>query len=114
MLVSDLLAAFARKGFALTRDELEMVVTLNDKQRFAFDESPGELPGGVDFFAIIDGQREEVSSGDWRAGRGGDENERFTVLDGHRPMSLFGELASFEDERLVADLAFDASDGHST
>jgi putative RNA 2'-phosphotransferase len=39
VLVSDLLAAFARKGFSLTRDELEVVVTLNDKQRFAFDES---------------------------------------------------------------------------
>jgi putative RNA 2'-phosphotransferase len=39
VLVSDLLTAFARKGFALTRDELEVIVTLNDKQRFAFDET---------------------------------------------------------------------------
>jgi putative RNA 2'-phosphotransferase len=39
VLVSALLAAFAKKGFALTRDELEVVVLENDKQRFSFDET---------------------------------------------------------------------------
>jgi putative RNA 2'-phosphotransferase len=37
--VDALLEAFNRKGFSLTRAELEEVVALNDKQRFAFDET---------------------------------------------------------------------------
>lgn len=37
--VDDLLAAAARHGILVTRDELDIVVTTNDKQRFAFDES---------------------------------------------------------------------------
>jgi putative RNA 2'-phosphotransferase len=37
--VDALLEAFNRKGFSLTRAELEEVVEKNDKQRFAFDES---------------------------------------------------------------------------
>ncbi len=34
-----LLGALGRKGYALTRSDLEEVVTRNDKQRFAFDEA---------------------------------------------------------------------------
>ena len=34
-----LLAASARKGFRIERDELEEVVARNDKKRFAFDET---------------------------------------------------------------------------
>ena len=37
--VDDLLAALVRSGMGLTRAELEAVVTGNDKQRFAFDET---------------------------------------------------------------------------
>jgi putative RNA 2'-phosphotransferase len=37
--VDALLAASARRGFPITRDELEEVVARNDKKRFAFDES---------------------------------------------------------------------------
>ncbi|TGD80326.1 RNA 2'-phosphotransferase [Hymenobacter wooponensis] len=37
--VKALLAACARRGFPLTREQLEEVVTSSDKQRFAFDES---------------------------------------------------------------------------
>ena len=37
--VEALLAASARKGFTIAREELEEVVTRNDKRRFAFDES---------------------------------------------------------------------------
>jgi putative RNA 2'-phosphotransferase len=37
--VDDLFAAAARHGFPVTRDELDIVVKTNDKQRFAFDES---------------------------------------------------------------------------
>lgn len=37
--VDTLLAAMAVHGFPLTRDELVEVVALNDKQRFAFDET---------------------------------------------------------------------------
>jgi putative RNA 2'-phosphotransferase len=37
--VDDLLAATARHGFPVTRAELDVVVTTNDKQRFAFDET---------------------------------------------------------------------------
>jgi putative RNA 2'-phosphotransferase len=37
--VEELLAALARHGFLVTRDELDLVVTTNDKQRFAFDET---------------------------------------------------------------------------
>lgn len=36
--VTALLGALGRKGFALSRSDLEEVVTRNDKQRFAFDE----------------------------------------------------------------------------
>lgn len=35
--VDELLAACARNGFALTRAELEKVVTRNDKRRYSFD-----------------------------------------------------------------------------
>jgi len=37
--VDALLAASARKGFWIERDELEEVVARNDKKRFAFDET---------------------------------------------------------------------------
>ncbi len=37
--VEVLLAASARKGFPIAREELEEVVARNDKRRFAFDES---------------------------------------------------------------------------
>jgi putative RNA 2'-phosphotransferase len=37
--VEELLAALARSGMRLTRDELDAVVRSNDKQRFAFDHS---------------------------------------------------------------------------
>jgi putative RNA 2'-phosphotransferase len=37
--VGELLAACARHGFALTRAELDHVVSANDKQRYAFDAS---------------------------------------------------------------------------
>jgi putative RNA 2'-phosphotransferase len=37
--VGELLAACARHGFALTRAELDHVVSVNDKQRYAFDAS---------------------------------------------------------------------------
>ncbi len=37
--VDALLAASARKGFPISRSELEEVVARNDKKRFAFDES---------------------------------------------------------------------------
>lgn len=39
VLVDDLLTAAARKGFPFTREELDAVVSGNDKQRFAFDET---------------------------------------------------------------------------
>ena len=35
--IDDLLAAAGRHGFAIRRDELDQVVTENDKQRFAID-----------------------------------------------------------------------------
>src|SRR3712207_8041904 len=37
--VDALLAASARRGFPISREELEEVVARNDKRRFAFDES---------------------------------------------------------------------------
>lgn len=37
--VADLLEACSRKGFHLSRDELEEVVARNEKQRFAFDST---------------------------------------------------------------------------
>jgi putative RNA 2'-phosphotransferase len=37
--VADLLAACARHGMSLSRDELAEVVARNDKRRFSFDES---------------------------------------------------------------------------
>ena len=37
--VDALLAASVRKGFPVSRDEIEEVVARNDKKRFAFDES---------------------------------------------------------------------------
>ena len=37
--VDTLLAAFAQKGYSLSRGELEEVVEKNDKRRFAFDDS---------------------------------------------------------------------------
>ncbi len=60
VLVSDLLAAFARKGFALTRDELEVVVALNDKQRFAFDESGDRIRANQGHSTSVDLQLEPI------------------------------------------------------
>lgn len=37
--VGELLAACARRGFPLTREELDEVVARNDKRRFSFDET---------------------------------------------------------------------------
>lgn len=37
--VDELLAAAARDGFPITRDELALVVANNDKRRYSFDES---------------------------------------------------------------------------
>jgi putative RNA 2'-phosphotransferase len=41
--VGELLAACARHGFALTRAELDHVVSVNDKQRYAFDASGSRI-----------------------------------------------------------------------
>jgi putative RNA 2'-phosphotransferase len=60
VLVSDLLAAFAHKGFALTRDELEVVVTLNDKQRFSFDDSGDRIRANQGHSTEVDLQLEPV------------------------------------------------------
>jgi putative RNA 2'-phosphotransferase len=37
--VDELLAAFAHRGFPISREQLEKVVARNDKKRLAFDES---------------------------------------------------------------------------
>jgi putative RNA 2'-phosphotransferase len=41
--VDDLLAALHAHGLQLRRDELDEIVTRNDKQRFAFDESGSSI-----------------------------------------------------------------------
>jgi putative RNA 2'-phosphotransferase len=41
--VDTLLAAFARRGYSLSKSELEEVVAKNDKRRFAFDDSGGRI-----------------------------------------------------------------------
>lgn len=41
--VADLLAACARRGFPISRQELAEVVARNDKQRFSFDETGSRI-----------------------------------------------------------------------
>jgi putative RNA 2'-phosphotransferase len=60
VLVSDLLEACRRARFFLDRDLLEQVVTLNDKQRFAFDESGDRIRANQGHSTEVDLQLEPV------------------------------------------------------
>ena len=52
--VDDLLAATARHGFRLTRDELIEVVTRNDKRRYALDETGGRIRASQGHSVAVD------------------------------------------------------------
>lgn len=56
--VDQLLAASSKVHFAISRDELEYVVTNNDKQRFAFDESGKKIRASQGHSIEIDLQLE--------------------------------------------------------
>ena len=62
--VSDLLAACERHQFAIHRWELEEVVTKNDKQRFAFDETGTRIRANQGHSVEIDLQLEPATPPD--------------------------------------------------
>jgi putative RNA 2'-phosphotransferase len=59
--VADLLAACAQQGFAVTRDELDEVVTTNDKQRFAFDSTGARIRANQGHSTDVDLQLEPAT-----------------------------------------------------
>ena len=59
--VDALLAASARKGFPVSRDEIEEVVARNDKKRFAFDESGTLIRAQQGHSAPVDLELEPVA-----------------------------------------------------
>jgi putative RNA 2'-phosphotransferase len=60
VLVADLLAGAARIGFPITRDELDRVVTENDKQRLSFDETGAKIRANQGHSAEVDLQLKEA------------------------------------------------------
>ena len=58
--VDALLVAFAHKGYALSRGELEEVVARNDKRRFAFDETGERIRASQGHSVEIDLQLEPL------------------------------------------------------
>ncbi len=64
---------------------------------FAFEIAAGEFACRRGFFAVIDGEREEILA--WLGlggGHGGDQDDGFAELDGHGAVGLFGEFAGFD------------------
>src|SRR5262249_61859429 len=59
--VDDLLAGCRRAGMALTREELDLVVRDNDKQRFSFDETGERVRANQGHSAPVDLQLEPVA-----------------------------------------------------
>jgi putative RNA 2'-phosphotransferase len=57
--VDELLAACAKNGNALTREELETVVAENDKNRFSFDESGTKIRANQGHSAAVEIEFEE-------------------------------------------------------
>jgi putative RNA 2'-phosphotransferase len=58
-LVADVLAGFAARGKPITMAELEEVVALNDKQRYAFDEAHEHIRANQGHSIDVDLQLEE-------------------------------------------------------
>jgi putative RNA 2'-phosphotransferase len=58
--VQQLLDACARDGFPITREELQQVVTTNDKQRFSFDETGTLIRANQGHSVEVDLQLEPV------------------------------------------------------
>ena len=56
--VEELLDACARKGFHVSREELEEVVARNDKRRFSFDEAGGRIRANQGHSVEVDLQLE--------------------------------------------------------
>jgi putative RNA 2'-phosphotransferase len=52
--VDELLAASARRGFPISREELDEVVAHNDKKRFAFDESGTRIRAQQGHSVLVD------------------------------------------------------------
>jgi putative RNA 2'-phosphotransferase len=62
--VEDLLAGAARIGFPITEDELGQVVTENDKQRFALDETGARIRANQGHSTEVDLQLQEIDPPD--------------------------------------------------
>ena len=72
---------------------------------FAFEITAGKFSGGGGFFAVVNGQRKKVLAGfGFRRRDRRDDDNGFAKLDGHCAIGLFGELAGFNDNLLVAQL----------
>lgn len=59
--VDELLAACARRGFPVSRDELDEVVARNDKRRFSFDETGGRIRANQGHSVEVDLQLERAA-----------------------------------------------------
>lgn len=59
--VEELLAASARRGFVISREELERVVAESDKQRFAFDEGRTRIRANQGHSVAVDLELEELA-----------------------------------------------------
>ena len=80
---------------------------------FALEKAAGDAAGGVGFFLVVDGQREEVLAG--LRGFGGDDgDEHHAVAEArqHRAARLAGDLAGFKRQRVAAVGYRFLDDGH--
>jgi putative RNA 2'-phosphotransferase len=84
--VEDLLNACAKHQFALTREELDEVVTRNDKQRFSFDPSGTLIRANQGHSVEIDLQLEPVTPPEVLYHGTGAKSREAILRDGLRKM----------------------------
>ena len=71
---------------------------------FAFEVAAGEFSSRRRFFAVVNSQWKKVLAFlGFRRGHGGHENDGFAHLNRHGAVGLFGQLAGFDGDLLVAD-----------
>ena len=80
---------------------------------FALEVAAGELAGGGGFFAVFDGEREQVLAFlDLGGGDGGDDDDGVAQADGDGAVGQFGELAGFDGDVALREGGGDVVDGH--
>ena len=74
---------------------------------FALDEAAGEFARGIDFFTVIDGEREEIESFATRSRDRGDECHGIADANHHSATGLFCESSGFNRDDFAPDGSLD-------